>query len=130
MKGEARHKWLKLVNDPSILAADDYAVDNTYEVDTSFENQMSLVAELLDEDAIETIKNCLQETKKAWSIKIDIYIRRIKILNNCIPFMDKGAVKLTERELIQTVVLKKIPVKRTLDLNRTNNYNLETVAAQ
>jgi len=41
-----------LVDDQPVLAAAKYEVDNTYEVDTLFENQTSLVAESSDEDAI------------------------------------------------------------------------------
>lgn len=38
-------------------------------------------------------------------------------------------MKLTERDLIKTAVLKTILVKWTIDLKRVNNYNLATLAA-
>ena len=42
--------------------------------------------------------------------------------------MEIGAVKLTERELIKHVVLKRIPIEWTLDLKRAN-YNLGSLTA-
>ena len=76
----------------------------------------------LNEDAVELIKSYLQETKKPRSMKVENYIRRVKTLNNYIPLMELGAVKLTERELIKHVVLKGIPIKWTIDLKRANSY--------
>lgn len=75
------------------------------------ENQLTLVAESLDKDSIETAKKYLQETKKPRSIKIEKYFQRVKTINNYIHFMEIGAVKLTEIELIKTVVLKIIILK-------------------
>ena len=43
--------------------------------------------------------------------------------------MKNGAQKLTERELIKTVVLKTIPNKWLQDLKRANNHNLTTLKA-
>ena len=92
LKGEARDKWLKLIEDQPILTSDNYEVDKTYEVKIFFENQTSLVSESLNEDAIETTKAYLQETKKLRSLKIENYIRRVKTLNNYITLMEKGTV--------------------------------------
>ena len=41
--------------------------------------------------------------------------------------MKQGAQKLTERELIKTVILKTIPNKWLQDLKRANNYNVATL---
>ena len=65
MKGDTRDKWSMLVDDQPVLATAKHEVNNTYEVDTFFENQTSLVAESLDEDAID--KNLFtrnEETKE------------------------------------------------------------------
>ena len=42
--------------------------------------------------------------------------------------MDKGATKLTEREMIKQVVLKGTPVVWNLDLKRANNHNCATLS--
>lgn len=118
---------MKFVDYQPLLAVDNYEVDNTYEVDIFFENQISLVTESLDKDPIETIESYLQETNKPRTIKIENYIRRVKTLNNY-PLIETGAVKLTERELIKTVVLKTISVKWTLDVKRAIDHNLATLA--
>ena len=44
--------------------------------------------------------------------------------------MENKAVTLTERALINTVVLKTIQVKWTLDLKRDSNYNLATLSKE
>ena len=54
----------------------------------------------------------------------------MKTLNNYIPLMENKAVTLTERALINTVVLKTIQVKWTLDLKRDSNYNLATLSKE
>ena len=87
LKGETRDRCLKLIDDQLILTSDNYEVDNTYEVKIFFENWTSLVSESLNEGDIEPAKTCLQETKKPRSLKIENYIRRLKILNNYIPRM-------------------------------------------
>ena len=61
-------------------------------------------------------------------MRIDNYIRRIKILNNYIPLMNNGAAKLIEIEMIKQVILKWIPVTWNLDLKRLNNHNCTTLA--
>ena len=70
---------MKFVDNQSILAADNYEVGNTYGVVIFFKDQTILVAESLDEDAIETIKKYLQETNNPRSMKIDNCIRRRKL---------------------------------------------------
>ena len=88
------------------MATDNYAIDNTYGVSNFETNQKSLIKASLDEEAIEDLKTYLQNQKKPRNMRIDNYIRRVKTLNNYIPLMDNGAIKLTERELIRQVVLK------------------------
>lgn len=83
----------------------------------------------MNEDAIESIKRYLEETKKPTSMKVENYTRRVKMLNNYIPLMEIGAIKLTERELIKQVVLKGTLIKWTLNLKRANNHNLASLAA-
>ena len=61
-------------------------------------------------------------------MRIENYIRRVKTLNNYIPFMDNGAIKLTERQMIRQVALKGIPVTWNLSLKRSNNHNYRTLA--
>ena len=61
-------------------------------------------------------------------MRVDNYIRRVKTLNNYILYMDNGAVKLTEWEMIKQVVLKGIPVVWSLDLKRANNHNCATLS--
>ena len=128
LKGEARDTWLKLVEDQPVLAADNYAVDNTYGIKNFKDNQKKLAKAMLDDEAIEDIKSYLQTQKKPRSMHIDNYIRRTKTLNNYIPFMDIGATELTEREMIRQVVLKGIPVTWNLDLKRANNHKCATLA--
>ena len=60
-------------------------------------------------------------------MRINNYIRRTKTLNNYIPLMDNGVVKLTKREMIRHVVLKGIPMTWNLDLKRANNHNCPTL---
>ena len=60
-------------------------------------------------------------------MRVDNYIQRAKTLNNYIPLMDNGAVKVTERETIRQVVLKVILVTRNLDLKRANTHNCPTL---
>ena len=127
LKGEARDTWLKLVEDQPILATDNYVIDNTYGVSNFETNQKSLIKASLDEEVIEDLKTYLQNQKKPRNMRIDNYIRSVKTLNNYIPLMDNGAIKLTEREMIRQVVLKGIPVTWNLNLKRANNHNLKRV---
>lgn len=60
-------------------------------------------------------------------MRIDNYIRRVEILYNYIPWMAKGPIKLTEREMIKQVDLNGIPVTWNLDLKRANNHNCMTL---
>ena len=105
LKGEARDTWLTLVEAQPILSGDNYETDNTYRVENFRNNQKKLVKYTLSEEAIEDLKTCLQNTKKPRKMRVDNYIRKVKTLNNYIPYMDNGAVKLTEREMIKQVVL-------------------------
>ena len=59
LKGEARDTWLKLVEDQPILAADNYAVDNTFGVANFKINQKKLVKDPLDEEVIGDLKTYL-----------------------------------------------------------------------
>lgn len=52
LKWETRDTWLKIVKDQQILAADNYAVDNTFGVKNFEINQRSLIKSLLDEEVI------------------------------------------------------------------------------
>ena len=122
LKGEAREVWLKLVEDQPILAIDNYVIDNTFGVENFYDNQKELAKTLLDDDAVEDLKTFLQSSKKPRRMRIDNYIRRIKVLNNYIPLMENGAIKLTERELIKQVILKNVPVSWNLALKRANNH--------
>ena len=94
-----------------MLTHDNCEVDNMFGVQDFYDQQTSLVAKSLDEDAFEVTKEYLQDTKKPRSQKIENYIRRVKTVNNYIPLMKEGAQKLTEKELIKTVILKTIPNK-------------------
>ena len=69
----------------------------------------------------------MQDTKNPRTQKIENYIRRVKTVNNYIPLIKGGAQKLTEREIIKTVILKKISNKWLQDLKRANNHNLLTI---
>ena len=110
-----------------MISPDNYEVDNTFGVQAFYSQQTALVSKSLDEDAVENTKEYLQNTKKPRSQKIENYIRRVKTVNNYIPLMKNGAQKLTERELIKTVILKTIPNRWLQDLKRANNHNLVTL---
>ena len=60
-------------------------------------------------------------------MKIDAFIRKAKTLNNYLPQMNTGEVKLTEREMLKLVILKNTPTSWTLDLRRANNHNKMTL---
>ena len=79
---------MKLVDDQPTLAVDNYAIDNTFEVENFYDNQKGLAKTLLDDDAVKDLKTFLQNSKKPRKMRIDNYIRRIKVLNNYIPFME------------------------------------------
>ena len=92
-----------------------------------YDQQKRLVTKSLDKDAVEVTKEYLQDTKKPRSQKIESYIRWIKTVNNYIPLMKEEAQKLTERELIKTVILETTPNKWLQVLKRANNHNLSTI---
>ena len=79
---------MKLVNDQPTLAVDNYAIDNTFGVENFYDNQKGLAKTLLDDGAVEDLKAFLQNSKKPIKMRIDNYIRRIKVLNNFIPLME------------------------------------------
>ena len=110
------------------MATDNYAIDNTYGVANFETNQKSLIKASLDEEAIKDLKTYLQNQKNPRNIRIDNYIQRVKTLNNYIPFIDNGTIKLTEREMIRQVMLKGIPVTWYLNLKRASNHNCTTLA--
>ena len=128
LKGETRDTWLKIVKNQLILATDNYVIDNTYGVENFETNRKSLIKSSRDEEAIEDLKTYIQNQKKTRNMRIDSYVRRVKTLNNYTSFMDNGAIKLTEREMIRQVVLKGIPVTWNLNLKRANNHNCATLA--
>ena len=111
LKRDPRDKYIILTDDLPVLTHDNYEVDNTFGVQAFYDQQRSLVAKSLDEDAVEVTKEYLQDTTKRRSHKVENYIRRVKTVNNYIPLMKEGAQKLTEKELIKTVILKTIPNK-------------------
>jgi len=127
LKGDPRDKWITLTDDLPVITQNNYEVDNTFGVEAFYLQQTALVSKSLDEDAVEMTNEYLQYTKKPRSQKIENYIRRVKNVNNYIPLMKQGAQKLTERELIKTVIVKKIPNKWLQDLKRANNHNLATL---
>ena len=127
LKGDPRDKWIILTEDLPVINPDNYEVDNTFGVQAFYSQQTALVSKSLDEDAVEITKEYLQDTKKPRSQKIENYIRRVKTVNNYIPLIKTGSQKLTESELIKTVILKKIPNKWLQDLRRANNHNLATL---
>ena len=128
LKGDPRDKWITLTDDLPVITQDNYEVDNTFGVQAFYLQQTALESKSLDEDAVEMTKEYLQDTKKLRSQKIEnIYMRRVKTVNNYIPLMKQGAQRLTERELIKTVILKTIPNKWLQDLKRANNHNLATL---
>ena len=50
----------------------------------------------MDSETIENLKYFLQQTKKPRIMKMESYVKRIKILNSCIPLRDIDTTRLTE----------------------------------
>ena len=102
MKGTARDAWLGVLDDdPVIPVARGEAV---------FRRHLeSFRAQFLDEMAAEDQIEYLRTTKKPKSLPVKEWIRRMKTINNYLPFMADAVRRLTEEELIRNCITPNIP---------------------
>ena len=56
LKGDPRDKYITLTDDLPVITQDNYEVDNTFGMQAFYLQQTTLVAKLLDEDAVEVTK--------------------------------------------------------------------------
>jgi len=64
---------------------------------------------------------------KPRKVLVEDYVTRVETINNYIPYMDIDTTKLTERELIRSVVMQKIPGGSCLSLLYTGNNNITSI---
>ena len=126
--GKASEKWLKVINDaPEFDDVNNYEAGNTLSV-TGFEDfQKELVERLFEDELIENTKAFLINTPKPKYLSVEDYISRIETINNYIPLMAIGAVKYTERELIRSVIMQRVPSNWRCSLLRAGNNNVATI---
>lgn len=86
-----------------------------------------MVRRMFEEELIENTKAYLISTPKPRQMAVEDYVARVETLNNYMAFMDIGATKFTEREIIRSVIMQKIPGGWRSSLLRAGNNNATSI---
>ena len=128
--GKAREKWLKVLeNAPEFDPVNNYEPDNVLSVEGFEDYQKELVESLFEDELIENTKAFLINTPKPRNLNVEDYVSRVETINNYIPYMAVGAVKYTEREMIRSVIMQRVPSNWRCSLLRAGNNNVTTIEA-
>ena len=115
VKGDALDTWNEILNDARVhpMGVRDQTAYATYP--RTFRDMD------LDIDALDNKKEYLQSTRKSQSSTAKEWTKRIKVINAYMSFMDAGARRLTDKEIIHYVIKPSIPKKcgqKSLELDK------------
>ena len=98
-------------------------------VEGFYDQQKDMVRRLFEVELIENTKLYPINTPKPRNVSVEDYIARVETINDCIPFVDISAVKYTDRELIRSVIMQKVPGGLCSSLLRAWNNNITSIEA-
>ena len=98
-------------------------------VEGFYDQQKDMVRRLFEVELIENTKLYPINTPKPRNVSVENYIARVETINDCIPFVDISAVKYTDRELIRSVIMQKVPGGLCSSLLRAWNNNITSIEA-
>ena len=130
LQDRARDEWENLLDEseaPDLPCNYDDEDHNVMGVEAFFDHQRMLVSKIFELELIENTKAYMMNTNKPRNMTVEKYVRRVQTINNYIPWMDIGAVPLTERELIRSVLMRKIPSSWRSSLLRSGNNNINNI---
>ena len=102
VKGTARDTWLGVIDD-------NLAPPGRRDAEVLQRHLASFWAQILDKMAVEEQINYLRTTKKPKSMPVKDWIRRMKTINNHLPFMGDDVERLSEAMVIQNCITPNIP---------------------